>query len=49
MWVLQRYFSEMKRNFSTAAILLALISITFSACASKNKTCDAYQQIEIEK
>ncbi len=44
---MQRYFSDMKRNLAITAILLALFSITFSSCASKNKTCDAYQHVEI--
>ncbi|MEC7654548.1 MAG: hypothetical protein VX548_06360 [Bacteroidota bacterium] len=38
----------MKRNFSTLAILLALFSLCLASCASKNKTCDAYQCVELE-
>ena len=48
--IIVRYFSVMKRNHAVAVILLALISISLSlsACASNNKSCDAYQCVEAE-
>lgn len=46
--IIVRYFSVMKRNHAVAVILLAIISISLSACASNNKSCDAYQCVEAE-
>ena len=43
--IIVRYFSVMKRNHAVAVILLALISISLSACASNNKSCDAYHAL----
>ena len=37
----------MKRYYAVATILIALFTLTLSSCASNNKTCDAYQCVEL--